>query len=104
MKRSRCLILAAILAATAAIGFSLGKITTAPTAEASAAHRYKLRVGDKMTIPAVRQFCALYTEGGVPELFCSRSQRARHQVSILRDRIQVWKARNTDGPVWSGKP
>ena len=104
MKASHRLILAVIIAATAAIGFSIGKIATGPAAEASVAHRYTLRVGDKVTIPAVRQACAVYTEGGAPELFCARPQRARHQVTIFRDRIQVWKAGNPDGPVWSGKP
>ena len=61
--RRRRLVLAAVLVA-AAIGFSIGKIATAPAAEASAAHRYTLRVGDKVTIPAINQRCAVYTEGG----------------------------------------
>ena len=61
--RRRRLVLAVVLVA-AAIGFSIGKIATAPAAEASAAHRYTLRVGDKVTIPAINQRCAVYTEGG----------------------------------------
>jgi len=36
-----------VLVAAAVIGVSIGKIATAPAAEASAAHRYTLRVGDK---------------------------------------------------------
>jgi hypothetical protein len=90
--------------AAAAIGFSIGKITMAPVAEGSAAHRYTLRVGDRMTIPAVGQLCAVYMEGGAPELFCARPRHARHHVTIFRDSIRVWKASNPGAPVWSGKP
>ena len=104
MDTRRRLVLAAVLVATAAIGFSIGKITTTPTAEASAAHRYTVRVGDNASIPAVKQRCAVYTEGGVPELYCARPRHRRHQMTIFRDRIQVWKVGNPDGPVWSGRP
>ena len=76
----------------------------APAAGASAAHRYTLRVGDRVTIPALGQRCAVYKEGGAPELFCARPSRPRHQVTLFRDRIQVWKVGNPDSPVWSGKP
>jgi hypothetical protein len=95
--------LASVLAATAAVGFGIGTITTA-AAGANAAHRYTLRVGDKVTIPAIRQRCAFYTEGAAPELLCARPRRARHQVAVFRDRIQVWKAGHPNAPVWSGKP
>lgn len=99
------LVLAAVLVAAAAvIGFSIGKIATAPAAGASASHRYTLRVGDNVTIPAVRQRCAVYTEGGAAQLYCARPLHPRHQVTIFRDRIQVWKAGNPDAPVWSGRP
>jgi hypothetical protein len=104
MDSARRLGFAAALVAGAAIGFSIGKIVTAPAAEASAAHRYTLRVGDKVTIPAVGQLCAVYREGGAPELFCARPRHARHQVTIFRDSIHVWKAGDPDAPVWSGKP
>jgi len=104
VKASRHLTLTASLAATAAIGFSIAKITMAPVAEASAARRYTLRVGDRMTIPSVGQLCAVNTEGGAPELFCARPGHARHHVTIFRDSIQVWKAGNPGAPVWSGTP
>jgi hypothetical protein len=61
-------------------------------------------MGDKVTIPGVGQRCAVYKEGGVPELLCSRPRGARHQVTLFRDRILVWKAGNPDAPVWSGRP
>jgi hypothetical protein len=104
VKTQRRLVLAAVLVTAAAIGFSIGKIAPMPAAEASAAHVYTLRIGDKMTIPAVNQRCAIYTEGGAPELYCARPLHPRHQVTIFRDRIQIWKAGNPDGAVWSGRP
>jgi hypothetical protein len=100
----RRFVLAAALVATAAIGFSIGKIATAPAAEAAAAHRYTLRLGDSVTIPAVKQRCAVYTEGGSPELYCARPLQARHQVTIFRDSILIWKVGHPDRPAWSGKP
>jgi hypothetical protein len=100
----RPLSLALVLTATAVVGFSIGTVMTAPAAGASAAHRYTLRLGDKVTIPALGQRCAVYKEGGAPELFCARPSRPRHQVTLFRDRIQVWKVGNPDSPVWSGKP
>ena len=104
MEARRVLLLSAVLATTTAVGFGIGKLTTATAAEASPAHRYTLRVGDKMTVPAVGQLCAVYVEGGAPELFCSRPQHARHQVTIFSDSILVWKVGNPDRPAWSGKP
>ena len=104
MNTQRRLVLAAMLVAAAAIGFSIGKIAAAPAAEASAAHRYTLRVGDKVTIPAVNQRCAVYKEGGAPELYCARLRHPRHQVTIFRDSILIWKVGNPDRPAWSGKP
>jgi len=102
--RPRHLVLAAVLVAAAAIGFSIGRIATTPAAEASAVHRYTLRVGDKVTIPAVNQRCAVYTEGGAPVLFCARPRHPRCQVTIFRDSIRIWKVGSADRPAWSGKP
>jgi hypothetical protein len=100
----RRLILAAALVAAAVIGFGVGKITTAPAAKASAGRRYTLRVGDTATIPSVSQRCAVYTEGGFPELYCARSLHPRHQVTLFRGSIVIWKVGNPDRPAWSGKP
>jgi hypothetical protein len=99
----RRLVLAVVLIA-GAIGFGAARITTGPSAEAAATHRYTLRLGDRVTIPAIRQRCAVYTEGGSPELLCARPLRPRHQVAIFRDRIQVWRVGNPAAPVWSGRP
>jgi hypothetical protein len=96
--------LAVVVVASAAIGFSTAKITTAPAAEASATYRYTLRVGDKVTIPAVKQRCGVYTEGGSPEFYCARPLHPRHQVTIFGDSILIWKVGKPDRPAWSGKP
>jgi hypothetical protein len=104
MEAPRPLILAVVLTGAAAIGFGIGTVTTAQASGASAAHRYTLRVGDKVTIPAVGRRCAIYTEGGSPELLCARPRRRSHQVALFRDRIEVWRAGNPDAPVWSGRP
>jgi len=90
--------------AGAAIGFSIPTLAAAPGAEASATHRYTLRIGDKIAIPAVNQRCAVYTEGGAPELYCARPRHPRHQVTIFKDSILVWKVGNPDRPAWSGRP
>ena len=97
-------LLAIVVVAGAAIGFGAAKVTTAPATEASSTHRYTLRVGDRVTIPAVRQRCAVYTEGGSPELYCARPLHPRHQVTFFRDSILVWKVPRPDAPVWSGRP
>jgi hypothetical protein len=86
----------------AATGFGIGKIATAPAAGASAVTT--LRVGNKVTIPAVNQRCAVYMESGAPELYCGRPRRPRHQVTTFGDSIMIWKAGDPDHPAWSGKP
>lgn len=92
----------AVLASTVGTACVAARMTTARPAEASAAHKYTLRIGDKVAIPAISQVCSVYVEGGAVELFCARARHARHQVTIFRDSILVWKAGNPD-PVWSGK-
>jgi hypothetical protein len=99
----RPLFVTAVLLA-AATGFFVGKILAAPSAEAAATRSYTLRIGDKAAVPAVNQRCAVYLEGGSPELYCARPRHARHQVTIFRERISIWKAGNPDRPAWSGKP
>jgi hypothetical protein len=98
--------IAAVTALAAGLGgaFILGQATGTSSADAEAKHAYTLRVGDKITVPAVSQMCAVYKEGGAAELFCARRRNARHQVALFRDRIQVWKAGQPAAPVWSGRP
>jgi hypothetical protein len=104
MTMHRSLAPALALLTAAATGFIVGKVTMTPAADAAAAHRFTLRVRDKVTIPSVGQVCAVYREGGEPELFCARARHSRHQVTFFADSILVWKAGNPDRPTWSGKP
>ena len=85
--------------------FLIGQIMGTSAADASPGHTYTLRIGDKVTIPAIGQVCSVSMEGGAADLFCARPRNAHHQVTIFRDRILVWKVGDPDrGPVWSGKP
>jgi hypothetical protein len=95
VKPRRRITLAAVLAVTAAIGFSFGRMAKTSAAEASETRSYTLRIGDTMTVPAVGQLCAVYTEGGMPELFCARPRHPRHQVTMFRDSILIWKVGKT---------
>jgi hypothetical protein len=94
----------AVVLAACGGSFVIGQMTAAPTAKASATRVYTLHVGDKVTIPAIRQVCSVSTEGGAANLFCARQRNAKHQVTIFRDNILVWKVGNPDRPAWSGKP
>jgi len=93
-----------VIAGALAAGFIAGIAAQTSVANASASHRYTLRVGDKVAIPAVRQHCAVELEGGAPNLFCARTLHAHHQVTIFRDNILVWKIGDPDHPAWHGRP
>ena len=103
MRRSKRQIAAAVVAVCGGF-FVIGQMTGARAAKASATHVYTLHIGDKVTIPAIRQVCSVSTEGGAADLFCARQRNAKHQVTIFRDNILVWKVGNPDRPAWSGKP
>jgi hypothetical protein len=96
----------ATLALTGSIGasFVVGQMTGLRSAQAAATQRYVLRLGDKVSIPAINQVCAVSTEGGAVDLFCARPRNPYHQVTIFRDNIFVWKVGNPDRPAWAGKP
>ena len=106
MRAPKRFIATAALAGTIGAAFIVGQQTTsAPAADASTGHTYRLRVGDRVVIPSIAQVCSVSTEGGAADLFCARHRKARHQVTIFRDRILVWKVGDPDNrPVWSGKP
>lgn len=94
----------ALLAAVASTGFGIGTAVGLPGAHASATRIYTLRAGDKVKIPMIQQVCELTAEGGAPDLFCERPNKAHHQVAIFRDNILVWKVGNPDHAAWSGRP
>jgi hypothetical protein len=103
MKRRRVLAVVLFFAAFAAGALAADLMRTS-TAGAAAAHRYTLHLGDRVTIPAIRQVCSVETEARAANLFCQRQRKPRHQVAIFRDNILVWKVGNPDHPAWSGKP
>ena len=100
----RRVVLIVVTVAAVAAGASGAAVIRTSGAEAAAAHKYTLHLGDKITVPAIRQVCWVEAEGGAPELFCSKQRRPRHQVTIFRDRILVWKVGDPDHPAWTGKP
>jgi len=102
--RARTVLVVTLLAGACTAGAIGAALIRTNTADASAAHRYTLRLGDKVTIPAIRQVCSVEAEGRAVNLFCDRQRRPRHQVTIFRDQIVVWKVGNPDRPAWSGKP
>ena len=60
---------------------------------------YTVRQGDAIVVPAASTRCEASTEGGVPNLFCTRIQAGRHQVIFYRDSVLVWDLRlGPDGP------
>ncbi len=104
MTESRWLISAAALVGAAGAAFLGGQLAGTRPADAAASHSYTLRMGDKVTIPAINQVCAVYAEGGAPDLFCAKRRGAHHQVVIFRDEILVWKVGDANKPAWVGRP
>ena len=104
MRAPKRLIAVAVSAGTAGAGFLVGQMTGGSPAQASASRAYTLRVGDRVAVPAIKQVCTVSTDGGAVDLLCARPRSARHQVTIFRDSILVWKVGNPDRPAWSGKP
>jgi hypothetical protein len=94
----------AVVASAVGGSFVFGQMTGTGAAKASGMRVYTLRIGDKLTIPAINQVCSVSTEGGAADLFCARHRNAKHQVTIFRDNILVWKVGNPDHPAWAGKP
>jgi hypothetical protein len=92
------------LFAVAMTAFAVGTSAGLAGARAAATQTYTLRAGDKVRVPSIQQVCTLAAEGGAPDLLCSRSSHPRHEVTIFRENILVWKVGNPDRPAWSGKP
>jgi hypothetical protein len=107
--KRRVLLLAAVVALIA-VAFFGGYEVGAPTAS-SAHHAYTLRVGDLVTVPAIKQECDVEHEHGIdtlsgplhPLLVCGLFRGFHHQVDFYRNKILVRESYKPD-PVWSGKP
>ena len=60
---------------------------------------YTLRDGDIVVRPEAATRCEASGEAGVPNLFCTRIQRGRHQIIFYDSCVLVWPlARGPDGP------
>jgi hypothetical protein len=60
---------------------------------------YTLRDGDVAVRAEAQTRCLASSEGGQPNLFCTRIPRGRHQVIFYKDSVLVWPlARGPDGP------
>jgi len=104
MRAHKKFIATATLVCAIGAAFGVGQTTSLRAANTSAGQTYRLRLGDKVVIPAIDQVCSVSTEGGAADLLCARPRNAHHQVTIFRESILVWKVGNPDRPVWSGKP
>ena len=76
-------------------------------AEAISATRnrvYTARLGDEIRVPVAAAACKVFREGGFPTLYCTHTPTVRYQVYFYKDRLQVWRNGNPDGPVFSERP
>ena len=60
------------------------------TASARSRHIFTIRQGDIVRVPATATRCEASHEGGIPNLFCTRTQRGRYQVVFWKDEVQVY--------------
>jgi hypothetical protein len=65
---------------------------------------YTARVGDVVRVPEAAAECRVFEEGAFPTLYCVHTPTARYQVYFYKDRLQVWRNGNPDGPVFSDRP
>jgi hypothetical protein len=74
------------------------------TTRAGATRVYTGRLGDVFRVPAAAAECRVFQEGAFPTLYCVHRPTARYQVYFYKDRLQVWRNGNPDGPVFSERP
>ena len=60
------------------------------TDEAGTHFVYTLRDGDIVLRPQAGARCAAESEGGDPNLFCTRIGGGRHQIILYKDDVLVW--------------
>lgn len=53
-------------------------------------HIFTMRQGDIVRVPVTATRCEASHEGGIPNLFCTRTQRGRYQVVFWKDEVQVY--------------
>jgi hypothetical protein len=79
-------------------------VKTRPDTGRTSPRVYTGRLGDVFRVPAAAAECRVFQEGGFPTLYCVHRPRARYQVYFYKDRLQVWRNGNPDGPVFSDRP
>jgi hypothetical protein len=79
-------------------------VRTGPTAAGTSTRVYTGRLGDVFSVPAAAAECRVFQEGGFPTLYCVHRPTARYQVYFYKDRLQVWRNGNPDGPIFSERP
>ena len=84
MVRALAIVLAVVIVGAAA--FALGRRTDGR----DNGRAVTLRQGDVVVVPATATRCEASHEGGIPNLFCTRTSRARYQVVFWRDEVQVY--------------
>jgi hypothetical protein len=62
-------------------------------------HVYTIRPGDVLHVPTTATRCVASHEGGIPNLFCSRSRRGRYQVVFWKDEVQVFDLARVKEPM-----
>jgi hypothetical protein len=51
---------------------------------------FTVRQGDVIRVPATATRCVASSEGGFPNLFCSRTRRGRYEVVFFEDEVQLY--------------
>lgn len=113
MAASKALVALAIVVAGAVAAFAVYTFgwrdddeddSPATAAAATSGGRvYTLRRGDVVRVPAAATRCVASTEGGAPNLFCTRIGRGRYQVVLYPDWIHVWKVGEPDDSAFSAR-
>jgi hypothetical protein len=55
--------------------------------------------GRPVNVPATATRCEASHEGGIPNLFCTRTDRGRYQVAFWKDEVQVYDLARNRGPM-----
>jgi hypothetical protein len=64
--------------------------SNAVSVSASGHRIFTVRPGDILRVPTTATRCQASHEGGIPNLFCSRTHRGRYQVVFWKDSVQVF--------------
>ena len=91
MRRAGAILVAVALVGVAA--FVLGR-ETAPRDDVATVEQ-----GDSFVVPATATRCESSQQGGIPNLFCTRTSSGRYQVVFWQDEIQVYDLAKPHEPI-----